>query len=781
MIKAVSRFMKQMKEPFYVPKSVQDTMPVRKIWDDGIFAVSSNQFGQLYTCSYRFSDINYSVASKDAQEAMFFAYCDYLNSMYTEAVFKLSVVSSKVNQDDFKESVLLKESNDGLGHLRNEMNEVLHTSAIGTSGLRQEKYITISVIKKDIDEARAFFSRAGVELTNHFAKLGSVVIRMNANERLRLFHDFFHPNDETNFRFDASETRRKGHNFKDFICPNTMTMHSDYITFDNRYARVLYLKEYASYIKDEIVTELCKLNCNLSLSLDLLPVSTPDAVRLVENLSLGVEKNITDWQKRQNTNNNFSANIPFDLQQQRNDTTEFLNDLTERNQRMMFGVLSIVITADSLEQLNAHTDTVTASARKYLCQLAVLRYQQLDGLKTALPYGCLRLNALRTLTTESAAVFIPFCVQEVQDIGGIYYGQNAISRNMLIANRQRLLNGNSFILGVSGSGKSFTAKHEIANIMMSTKAEVLIIDPEAEYHSIVKAFGGEVIRVSATSQNHINAMDISKGYGDGNDPIKAKADFVLSLCAQLTDGACSGPKEKSLIDRACRTIYKVYRKNGYQGTAPTLVDLRNELLRQKEEEAHEIALAIELFTDGSFNTFAEQTNVDINNRMICYDIHELGEQLTPIGMLVILDNIMNRITKNRAAGKTTYIFIDEIYLMFMQEYSAVFLAKLWKRVRKYGALCTGITQNVGDLLESHTARTMLSNSEFVVMLNQSASDREDLAQLMGISETQMNHIKNVGAGHGLIKIGSNLVPFDNPFPKNTALYELMTTKPGETN
>ncbi len=322
-------------------------------------------------------------------------------------------------------------------------------------------------------------------------------------------------------------------------------------------------------------------------------------------------------------------------------------------------------------------------------------------------------------------------------------------------------------------------KDEISKILLSSEAEILIIDPEREYSPLVKAFGGEVIDVSATSETHINAMDLSSDYGDGSDPIKAKADFILSLCAQLTNGICAGPKEKSLIDRACRKIYKPYRKNGYKGTPPTLVDLRNELLNQKEPEAHEIALAIELFTDGSFDTFAKQTNVDIQNRLVCYDIHELGEQLTPIGMLVILDNILNRITLNRSLGKITYIFIDEIYLLFMQEYSAAFLSKLWKRVRKYGAMCTGITQNVDDMLQSHTARTMLANSEFVVMLNQSSTDAAELAKLLNISEQQMRYITNVSAGSGLMKVGSTLVPFENKFPQDTKLYKMMTTKPSD--
>jgi len=403
----------------------------------------------------------------------------------------------------------------------------------------------------------------------------------------------------------------------------------------------------------------------------------------------------------------------------------------------------------------------------------------MDGLNTSLPFGLRKINAIRTLTTESLAVFIPFKVQEICHENGIYYGQNSISNNMIIANRRFLLNGNSFILGVSGSGKSFTGKNEIANLMMDGNADVIIIDPEREYSSLVNAMGGAIINISATTNNHINAMDMNEDYGDGANPVISKSEFILSLCEQLIGGNNLGAKQKSLIDRCTASVYRNYQQNNYQGTPPTLQDFREELLKQSEPEAKEIALAIELFTNGSLNTFAKETNVDVNNRLICFDILDLGKQLLPIGMLVVLDNILNRITANRAKGRNTFIFIDEIYLLFQHEYSANFLFTLWKRVRKYGAFCTGITQNVDDLLQSHTARTMLANSEFIVMLNQASTDRAELAKLLNISDLQLSYITNVEAGRGLIKVGSSLVPFVNNFPKNTMLYKLMTTKPNE--
>ena len=573
---------------------------------------------------------------------------------------------------------------------------------------------------------------------------------------------------------------RKGHSFKDYICPDTFSFQKDYFEMGNKFGRVFFLKDYASYIKDDMVAELTDLNRNLVLSIDVIPIPMDEAIREVENRRLGVETNITNWQRRQNNNNNFSAVIPYDMEQQRQESKEFLDDLTTRDQRMFVSVLTMTLIADSKKELDEDTESLLATGRKHLCQLAILKWQQMDGLNTSIPFGVRKINTLRTLTTESLAVFMPFRVQEINHENGIYYGDNVISKNMIIADRRELLNGNSFILGVSGSGKSFTAKNEIVSIALrDPNADIIIIDPEREYPKLVNQLGGQVVRISATSDNHINAMDMNSDYGDGANPVILKSEFILSLCEHLMGGSNLGPKEKSIIDRCTAKVYRVYQQGNYQGVPPTLQDFREELLRQEEPEAKQIALAIELFTNGSLNTFAKNTNVDTNSRIICYDILDLGKQLLPIGMLVVLDSILNRITANRSKGRNTYIFIDEIYLLFQHEYSANFLFTLWKRVRKYGAYCTGITQNVDDLLQSHTARTMLANSEFIVMLNQAATDRTELAKLLSISDTQLSYITNVGVGQGLLKVGSSLVPFKNEFPKDTKLYKLMTTKPGE--
>ncbi|MXP74658.1 DUF87 domain-containing protein [Lachnospiraceae bacterium WCA-9-b2] len=783
MIKTLRNLFQQDKEKFTVPKSVQAVIPMKTVWEDGIFLVGRNKYAK----TYKFEDINYAVASREDKEAMFLEYSELLNALDSGATTKITINNRRLNKADFEQTILIpmaqkegKAVDDGLDKYRKEYNKMLYNKATGANSIVQDKYMTVSVCKKNIEEARNYFARVGADLIGHFNRLGSKCTELDAAEKLRIIHDFFRTGEETAFYFDMAQNMTKGHDFKDFICPDTLEFEKDYFRLGDRYGRVIFLREYAAYIKDSMVAELCELNRNMMLSVDVVPVPTDEAVREVENRLLGVETNITNWQRKQNQNNNFSAVIPYDLEQQRKESKEFLDDLTTRDQRMLFAVLTMVHTAETKEQLDNDTEALLTTARKHLCQFAVLKYQQMDGLNTALPFGVRKIDALRTLTTESLAVFIPFRVQEIYHKDGIYYGQNVISKNMIIANRRHLLNGNSFILGVSGAGKSFTAKEEMTNIILTDpNADVIIIDPEQEYAPLVKAMQGEVVHISATSNNHINAMDMNSDYGDGANPVILKSEFILSLCEQLIGGASLGAKQKSIIDRCTASVYRYFQQGNYMGTPPTLQDFREELLKQNEPEAQEIALAIELFTDGSLNTFAKHTNVDTHSRLICYDILDLGKQLQPIGMLVVLDSILNRITQNRAKGRNTFIFIDEIYLLFQHEYSANFLFTLWKRVRKYGAYCTGITQNVDDLLQSHTARTMLANSEFIIMLNQASTDRIELAKLLNISDLQMSYITNVGAGQGLLKVGSSLVPFVNKFPRNTELYRLMTTKFGE--
>ena len=597
MIKTIKTMSKQEKERYTVPRKVQDVIPVRRIWQDGVFLV-----GNKFSKSYRFSDINYLVASREDKESMFLTYSELLNSLDSGAVTKITINNRRMNKANFETSILMPMQEDFRDEYRKEYNQMLLDKATGANGITQEKYITISVVKKDIEEARAYFSRVGADLISHFAALGSKCVELDATERLRILHDFYRQGEESEFVFNVREMMKRGHSFKDYICPDGIEKNSDYLKLGGKFCRVMFLKDYASYIKDNMVTELTDFNRNLMFSIDVVPVPTDEAVREVENRLLGVETNITNWQRRQNATNNFSAVVPYDMELQRKESKEFLDDLTTRDQRMMFAVMTLAITADTKEQLDSDTEAILSVARKHMCQLAVLKFQQLDGLNTALPIGARKINAFRTLTTESLAVFIPFKVQEIQDKGGIYFGENAISHNLIMCNKANLLNQSAFLLGVPGAGKSFSAKELIAFLMLHqdyANDDILICDPEGEFGALVKTLGREnatVAHLMAGGKDRLNAMYMVEGYGEQN-PIVEKSQFVMSLIEQI-DKRGVGPQHKSIIDRCTALVYPEAEK---MGRAATLCDLRQKLLEQPEDKAREIALSLELYTTGSLD------------------------------------------------------------------------------------------------------------------------------------------------------------------------------------
>ena len=692
MIKSIRTILSRDREKYRIPRRVQDVIPIRRVWSDGIF-----QVGNSFSKSYRFSDINYMVASREDKESMFLTYSELLNSLDSGACTKLTINNRRLNRADFERSILMPMKDDGLDEYRKEYNDMLLDKATGANGITQEKYITVSVYRKSYEEAKAYFARTGADLQARFAELGSKCVPMTAVERLRILHDFYRQGDENAFELNLEKKARLGHDFRDYICPDSIERFSDHLRLGDKYARVLFLKDYASYIKDEMVSELTELNRNLMLSVDVIPVPTDEAVREVENRLLGVETNITNWQRKQNRNNNFSAVVPYDMELQRKESKEFLDDLTTRDQRMMLAVITMVITADTKEQLDLDTETVLSVGRQHMCQIATLKYQQTDGLNTALPIGLRRINTFRTLTTESLAVFMPFKVQEIMDRGGIYFGENAISRNLIMCNKENLMNQSAFLLGVPGSGKSFSAKELITFLTLNTDDDILICDPEGEYAPLVEAMGdlGSVIRVSAGGRDRLNAMYMVDGYGE-NNPIVVKSEFIMSLIEQI-DKKGVGPQHKSVIDRC---ITNVYRRAEKTNTVPTLCTLRDMLLKQPEPEAKQIALSLELYTKGSLDIFGKQSNVDLDKRIVVFDIHGLGAQLKPTGLLVITDTMLNRVTLNWKKGKRTHVFIDEFHVVFENEFSAQFFNSAWRQFRKRNAYPTAITQNVEYLLDS---------------------------------------------------------------------------------
>lgn len=773
MMKSLMAANKSEMDKFTVPRSVQQSIPVRKIFADGIW-----QAGNKHSRTWRLSDVNYAAASEDDQRSIFLAYGAVLNSLPTDATGKITIINHRLNPVDFEQTVLMKERGDSKDVFRREYNAILTEKAAESNNLVQEKYITLSIAQRKIEESRAYFRRVEGNLTKSLGRLDSSIHPSGNYERLRLLHDFFRPGEEQYFTFDLADCIRKGMDFKDLICPDGLQFKDDHFKMGGKFGRVLFLREYASYIEDDMISDLSDFPRNLVISIDVLPTPTDEAVKEIQQRILGVESDITRWQQRQNSKNNFTATVPYELEQVRAETKEYLDDLTARDQRMISVVVTLVHIADTLEQLDADTEALISIGREKLCQFSVLRYQQEDGLNTVLPYGLRRIKALRTLTTESAAVLMPFRAQEIQDPGGLYYGVNSVSKNLILCDRKRLLNGGGFVVGVSGSGKSMTAKGELTGIALSTDDDIVVVDPDGEYAPLIRALDGTVLKISGSSPTHINAMAINADYAGEDDPVMLKSEFIMSLCDQLMGNGKLGPQEKSILDRCVSLVYKNYLKH-YAGDPPTLKDLHDVLLKQPEPEAKSVALALELFSSGSLDIFAHQTNVDLSSRILCFDILDLGKQLRPVGMLVMLDAIVNRVTSNRQKGKRTWILIDEIRLFFGNEYSANFLERSWLNFRKYGGLPTGLIQNAEKVLNNETARFLFGNSEFIIILKQSPADMKQLVSLLGISETQANFVKTANAGSGLLRYGSSIITFRNDLPRNTELYRLMTTKPGE--
>ena len=770
---------KPKKEKRKIPKTVQQSIPIDKLYKDGVF-----KCGHKFTKTWRFSDINYAVASDNDQLNMFLAHSALINGLPTDAMAKISVFNRQLSREVLSNLAIPNDEADYTVYA-NELSEIFSDKMADSNNIVHDKFITISSEKKNIEEARTFFTRVGNDLRADYAKLSSKTTELGYKDRLRIFYDFFRNGDVNEFSFDIKKDAVKGKHFKDVICPDSIEFKSDHIRMGDKFARVIFLKEYPSFLKDSMLSEMTDFSRSMMMSVDIQPIATDDAVKEVQKKLLAVETDITKWQQKQNMNNNFSANIPYELDQMRKEIKEFLDDLTTRDQRMMFVTVTLVHVADTLDALNNDTETLLSIGRKHLCNFGILKHQQEDGFNTVLPYGLMRIKAVRTLTTESTAVLMPYKTQEIIDNDGLYYGINAISHNLLMCNRKLLLNGNGFILGVSGSGKSFASKLEITLAAIFSKDDIIVIDPEREYAPLIKNLGGENIKLSVSSSNHINAMSINKDTdADDENPVSMKSELLISIFDELLKSGSSrmgigvGAKDKSIIDRCTIRVFADYM-NGRSNNQPTLMQLRDELLNQPEPEAHDLALCLEMFTTGSLNAFAHQSNVDVNKRIISYDILELGEQMKSIGLLIMLDNIMNRVIENRRRGRYTRVYIDEAHLFFKNQYSADFLLKAWKRFRKYGGLLTGITQNISDCLNNETASGMLANSEFLLMLNQSPSDRKDLSELLNISDTQMSYITNAGAGRGLIKVGGSIVPFVNDFPTDTELYKLMSTKPGE--
>lgn len=769
------------KNSFKIPKRVQETIPVKKVWNDGIFqlAESYNNLKQ-FSVTYRISDINYSISSQDEKADKFIQWEGVLNSFDPDARYKISIFKHKINTKQLTDTVTMALQNDEYDKYRNAFNEIIINKAMAANGITQEIYLTVSVWKSDLKSAMAFFTRQYSQISQAFAQLSSSIEQLNASDRLKIFYDFYRQDEEADYNLDLNEMMRQGNDVRDYICPDiydTDKHSSNCFKLGKKYGRALFVRNYASYIKDDIVSTLCNINRSCCFSIDLVAVPTDESIKAAQKIKMRVEGNKDKYLRKAAERGNYAASITYDMQKQLDEADEYLNDLTERDQRMFVANISMVHLADTKEELDEDTEEILSAARTKMCQMATLYFQQLKGLITALPYGVNYLCAERTLTTEGAGIFLPFRAQEVTDKGGLFFGVNAVTGNLITVDLSKLNNPNRFAIGIPGSGKSFGVKMNIFELFLSTDHDIIILDPEKEYSDIVRALGGQIIKLSASSDNHINPFDMVKGYAEKQSTaFYEKSNFIISLFELIDKSETIGADDKSIIDRCVRNIYLKCEQT------PTLKDLQNELKEQEELRAKTLALKLELFTTGSLNVFSNQTNVNFEHRIVCFDTSALNGDLKTIGNLIVTDCLLNRVTNNFNAKKWTDLFFDEFQTMLQEKYSAQYFNSAWRRYRKRMASPCGLTQNIEYLKSDVEFSTMLGNSSCVTMYQLTADDINIVSDMYGLSEKQLKHVSATSeAGNGLMRVGGNIIPFNGRIPKTNILYNLMTTKAGEWN
>ena len=763
------------------PRTTQGTIPYERMWPDGVCRVTD----KYYTKTIQFQDINYQLAQNEDKTSIFEGWSDFLNYFDSSIHLQFSFLNLTAGAENFEQSIIIPDRDDGFDDIRKEYAEMLQNQlAKGNNGLVKTKYITFGIEAANIKEAKPRLERIEIDLMNNFKRLGVSASPLNGKERLKVMYDMFHMDNQSPFRFNWDWLAPTGLSTKDFIAPSSFDFRDRHsFGFGDKFGEVSFYNIIASDLNDRTLADLLSMESSLVVGLHIQAIDQNAAIKNVKRKITELDEMKINEQKKAVRSGYDMDIIPSDLATYGGEAKKLLEDLQSRNERMFLITFLMLNTAPSKKQLNLNVKQAQSIAVQHNCQLVPLDFQQESGMVSCLPLGYNKISIQRGLTTSSTAIFVPFTTQELFQVDkeALYCGLNALSNNMIMVDRKNLKNPNGLILGTPGSGKSFSAKREIANVLLVTDDDVIICDPEGEYFPLVEAFHGQVVKISPTSKNYINPMDINLNYSDEDNPLSLKSDFILSLC-ELIVGGRDGlqPIEKTIIDRAVHIIYQPYLNNPCPENVPILEDLYNTLRKQDEKEAKTLATALEIYVTGSLNVFNHRTNVDVNNRLVCYDIKELGKQLKKLGMLIVQDQVWGRVTANREAHKSTRYYIDEFHLLLKEEQTAAYSVEIWKRFRKWGGIPTGITQNVKDLLASQEIENIFENSDYIYMLNQAAGDREILAKKLGISQHQLSYVTQSGEGEGLLFYGNVILPFVDRFPKDLKLYSIMTTKPTET-
>ncbi len=803
------------------PKYLQEVMGIGRIAENGIFEVGNG----VYSRSYRFLDINYVTAGTEEQMRILKQYCKTVNAI--DVYFLITIFNRNKNMQDFRQHVLFQEKGDGFNWLRGSYNQIIEKRIVdGRQGIEQEKLLTVCVERKSYEQAKAFFAtfeatlkqnfgelgscieelnaeerlrvlfnlcveRKSYEqakaffatfeatLKQNFGELGSCIEELNAEERLRVLFNFYRIGEEERFSFDFRQALKKGGDPKNDISPGYMQFYPGYFETERKKCRALFIKKYPSSLSDTFLNEITSLPVHSITTISIVPVPKELANRVLQKKYLGIENDILKQQRVRNKNNDFSSDISHIKKVQKEKIVNLMDDVRENDQNLFYTGVNFLIMADDKKELESVTETIKNIGNGRMCQIETHYYQQREAMNTILPVGNRQISTMRTMLTRDIAALLPFNVQELNEKSGICYGINQVSHNLCIGDRKKLANGNGMVFGVPGSGKSYFSKSEMLQVFLGTDDDIICIDPTLEYFDIAEALGNQaaIINLSTYTKHYINPLEMDVWALDLNDSkgyIRDKGEFMLGLCEQCYDANLNS-RHKSIIDRCVRKLYLDIAKSR-EKHIPTMSEFYELLLEQPEEEAKDIALSLELFVNGSLNIFNNHTNVNVQARFIVYGTRDLGKELGAISTLVMLENISARIAENAKKGKATWLYIDEFHTVLDREYSAKFLFSLWKKVRKLGGLCTGITQNLVDMLQNYTAMTMLGNSEFIALLKQSNIDSQDLSRVAGIPEAQLKYVDNSPSGTGVIKYGSTCIPFDNRMEKeDNPLYALFNT------
>ena len=778
--KAVREVVRKAQKNDGTPRTAQQSIPFDRMFPDGICRVGLD----YYTKTIQFQDINYQLAQQEDKTEIFEEWCSFLNFFDSSINFQLSFHNTATDVSDFGKSIAIQHKKDGFDDVRDEYSEVLlHQMEAGNNGLTKTKYLTFGIHADSMKTAKPRLVHIETDIINNFKRIGVQAKSLNGTERLELMHEQFHMGDDAKFHFDWKYLTKSGLSVKDFIAPSSFAFPTGrYFQIGEMYGCMSFLSIDASDISDRLLADFLSMDSSQILTMHIKSVDQNEAIKTIKHTITELDRSKIEEQKKAVRAGYDMDIIPSDLATYGKDAKALLKELQSQNERMFLLTFLIMNTGKSKQELENNVFQAVSIAQKHNCNLIRLDYQQEQGLMSTLPLANNMIEIQRGMTTSSTAIFVPFTTQELFQNGkeALYYGLNALSNNMIMVDRKKLKNPNALILGTPGSGKSFSAKREIANTFLVTNDDIIISDPESEYSPLVARFGGQVIKISPTSEHFINPMDINMNYSDDDNPIALKADFILSLC-ELIVGNKDGlrPVEKTVIDRCIRQIYQRYFENPGPENMPILGDLYEALLKQEEPEAKHVATALEIYVSGSLNVFNHRTNVELTNRLVCYDIKDLGKQLKKIGMLVVQDQVWGRVTENRSQGRSTRYYMDEMHLLLREEQTAAYTVEIWKRFRKWGGIPTGITQNVKDLLASKEVENIFENSDFIYMLNQAVGDRQILAKQLNISPHQLSYVTHSGEGEGLLFYGNVILPFVDRFPTNTELYRIMTTRLSE--